>query len=81
MRAIARDEARHAALAWRIAAWAEERLPASARREVRKARKREGEALLRGLGSPHPWVARIAGLPDVARARQLVGGLAERLGW
>ncbi len=39
MRRIARDEARHAALAWRIANWAENRLDAVAKGRVRAARQ------------------------------------------
>lgn len=54
MRAIARDELGHAALAWRIAAWLDARLDAGARHRVREARVRALRALSAGIHDGQP---------------------------
>jgi hypothetical protein len=72
MRCIARDEARHAALAWSIHAWATRGLSPRARARVRAAgagaiaRLRVGARAQRGED-----VARIAGLPSAAEEARL----------
>jgi hypothetical protein len=52
MRRIARDETRHAALAWQVAAWVEPRLGRDARRRVREARDQHARALVAASGDP-----------------------------
>lgn len=69
---IARDELRHAALAWRIEAWTETRLSHAARARVRAAR----HAAVTGLRDELAWepsreLVEGAGLPDAGRARAL----------
>jgi hypothetical protein len=73
---IARDETRHAALAWDVARWAERRLSAPARGRVADARRGAAEELQRELRGAQPLpVDAAAGLPS-----PLVGGaLAEHL--
>jgi hypothetical protein len=69
---IARDETRHAALAWAIAGWIEPRLDASARRDVRRARQRALASLRRATTEP-PDVLRLdAGLPTAREATELI---------
>jgi hypothetical protein len=78
MRAIARDELRHAALAWRIADWLDARLDAAARARVREAR---GAALERmraamaaeGAGDP------VLGFPAATASVALVDHLWDAL--
>jgi hypothetical protein len=69
---IARDEARHAAFSWRLAAWLRPRLTPAARAHVNVARQR-AVALLRSelLVSPHADVAWEAGVPSSAVACRL----------
>jgi hypothetical protein len=74
---IAADETRHAALAWAVAAWAEARLDDAARARVERARQRAVARLREELGAGYPAEVRSeAGLPDPARARALLTGLA-----
>ena len=78
MRVIAVDEARHAQLAWHIAAWAEPQLSAAQREELQQAQRAALAALAlsqRYLSLP-PSAARIVGLPEPAVAQQLVRDLA-----
>jgi rubrerythrin len=73
MRRIARDEARHAALAWAIDAWATPHLSAAARARVRAAQLEAFEDLRREASRPVlPDVAAVAGMPDAGRAARLV---------
>jgi hypothetical protein len=80
MRAIARDEVRHAALAFRVGAWIEKRLDAAQRARIDRAQRRAIEALYQDLGvePTREWVVD-AGLPTSAEARQLFGGLARSI--
>lgn len=74
MRGIARDEARHADLGWRIDAWLEDIAPADERRAMRAARIASLRALERSLatyGDGDPTL----GLPNRAEARALFGAL------
>jgi hypothetical protein len=72
MRAVGRDEERHAELAWDIARWAEPRLSPAARRRLARARRAAVAALERELAveTPEPLV-RVAGLPTRAVAQKL----------
>jgi len=76
IRRIAADEARHAALAWSIAAWLEPRLDAASRRAVRCAKQRAVGGLTRTWShSPANELASWAGLPSAAGAAALIGHL------
>ena len=77
---IARDETRHAALAWDIHTWAVSVLGDSAIAKLEHARRaaiRELETLLDI--APHRDVRIQAGVPSPAHARHLMSGLAERV--
>ncbi|WP_342375193.1 ferritin-like domain-containing protein [Myxococcus stipitatus] len=81
MTSIARDELRHAELAWAVDAWAAKRLPPEAREHLREARRET----LRGLRSdverhaPPPLLVRDAGVPSRVDALRLVNGMTELL--
>jgi hypothetical protein len=80
MQCIARDETRHAALAWRIARWAERRLDAPARRRVRLARQSSVESLLRDLQYQASESLRtVAGVPQGSLAQHLAQSLSSEL--
>jgi hypothetical protein len=64
MTRIAKDETRHAALSWSIAAWAENQLSPAARRRVTARGTAAVSELLKATATPPLDVARIAGLPD-----------------
>jgi hypothetical protein len=65
MARIATDERRHASLAWQIAAWAEPRLSARARRIVARARKQAVRRLGRELTRRIPEsVVSVVGMPS-----------------
>lgn len=77
---IADDEARHAALSWRMHAWFAPRLDDRERADVAAARDRaiaelEDDAWVR---TP-PALVRAAGLPDAAEKRALLGALRDAL--
>jgi hypothetical protein len=80
MAGIARDETRHAALAWAVDSWSRALLAPAARRRVHEARheaiERLGEATLAGL--PPDDRAR-AGLPDEDDASRMAGQLGAAL--
>jgi hypothetical protein len=77
---IARDETRHAALAWTVAAWAHERLPEGARRRVARARRAAVEAVARSLGYyVDASLTRRVGLPRPSEARALFAEMARVL--
>jgi hypothetical protein len=75
---IAADEARHAALAWAVARWAEARLDPGARARVWRARDRAVRALRARV--PASRVDAAVGIPDPARRAALVEGFVRRLG-
>ena len=83
MACIARDEARHAALAWAVDAWSRPLLTPAARRRVREVRHEAIEGL---VTAPLADLSRddreAAGLPDedaaAKMARELGGALVER---
>jgi hypothetical protein len=70
---IARDETRHARLAWEIDAWARTALPTRAARLVDEARREAGARLVADVGRiPTPRaLVRELGLPTAAAARAL----------
>jgi len=80
MAGIARDETRHAALAWAVDGWSQALLAPSARRRVREARheaiERLGEATFAGL-PPDDRVS--AGLPDEDEAARMTAALGAAL--
>jgi hypothetical protein len=80
MRVIARDEARHAELAWEIAAWADERLDHAARARVREARARAIADLTREMASgPDPDTVAALGVPTAAEAQAMLESLGGTL--
>ena len=80
MRGIARDETRHAALAWEIAAWLEPRLDARARARLRSARRRAITALRRRTATAVPAVlVRQAGVPPAPAAQRMIDALEQSL--
>ena len=76
LRTIAEDEARHALLGWKVAAWAEDQLEAVERQRVQSARSRAIDELMLALAvSPEESLVRDAGLPRAAEALALAGSL------
>jgi hypothetical protein len=80
MRDIARDETRHAALAWDVAQWAERRLPLAERERVTEARARA----LRDLKAqadiePARELVEALGLPTAAQAARLIDAMVRAL--
>ena len=81
MAGIARDEARHAALAWAVDRWSQALLAPAARRRVREARHEAIAAALGRAVSPRcrATAAREAGLPDEDEEARLAGALGAQL--
>jgi hypothetical protein len=80
MRAIARDEVRHAALAFRVAAWADRRLDARQKARVEIARRRAFADLRRELSREVPAeLVATAGLPSSVQALRLLEEMARVL--
>ncbi|HZF50426.1 MAG TPA: hypothetical protein VE093_17330 [Polyangiaceae bacterium] len=80
MRRIARDEARHAALGWEVARWAEARLSRADRARVSEARDSARRALSEAATQEVPEeLIRYAGLPRPAHARAILEELARAL--
>jgi hypothetical protein len=80
MTQIARDETRHAAIAWAIASWVEPKLDAEAQARVRDARQRAAQELTRELGCEAPAkLQSAAGVPAANVAQQLARSLAGEL--
>jgi len=80
MARVARDETRHAALAWRIASWLDRRLTPAARDRVRRARAEAARALATRARVPDFAAARATlGLPDPDEAERMVRELDARL--
>jgi hypothetical protein len=75
LRTVAKDEMRHAALAWGLARWIEPRLDAAAHRRVTRRRGEAAGRLARAVRRAiDPSLARVAGLPAPADAMRLVEG-------
>jgi hypothetical protein len=80
MRIIARDETRHAALAWEIAAWAEPRLTSEERSEIAAAQREAALALRLELEAEPPTEAqRLAGAPRARDALAMFDAAAAEL--
>jgi hypothetical protein len=76
MKRVARDEARHAALGWRVRAWANDMLSATDRDRVSAAMKAAVDELERSADARvDPKAAEALGLPSAARATALVAAL------
>jgi rubrerythrin len=72
MKRIARDETRHAALAWGIARWVERRLSPAGRASVRRAMGEAFGALRREVEATPAATARVLGLPAGGNGAELV---------
>jgi hypothetical protein len=80
MARIARDETRHAELAWEVARWAEPRLGRAGRRRAAAARRSAFDALESHLSkAPDPALVRDVGLPLPAKALAMARGLRANL--
>lgn len=80
MTQIARDETRHAAIAWRIARWAEGQLDAGAKLRVRQARQSAVDTLLGELNYESATsLEQTAGVPTAALARRMASRLSSEL--
>ncbi len=80
MAPIARDETRHAELAWKVAAWAAPRLSPASRRRVERARARAFAELRAEAARPLPAAqVALAGLPSPATAARLLDALESTL--
>jgi hypothetical protein len=71
MARIARDETRHAALAWRVARWAEPRVDRLTRARVVAARSAAISELLASTSEPSPELVSVLGLPTRAQGAAL----------
>ena len=79
--AVAADEARHAALSWEVAEWAEQRLDARARGRVVAARRRALASLAATVRArPTGAFDAVVGQPGRPAASALLEGLATSLG-
>jgi hypothetical protein len=80
MTGIARDETRHAALAWAVDGWSQALLTPAARRRVREARHEAIEELVKARLADLPRDnRRQAGLPEVEEEARMAGELGARL--
>lgn len=79
-RAIARDELRHARLAWGVARFAEQRLSRAARKRVHEAQQEALRTLVAELATePHRELVQYVGLPRSKPAGRLVAHLEQQL--
>ena len=80
MREIARDETRHAAIAWSVARWVEPKLEPEARERIRQARRTAVLDLMREISyqAPEP-LQTLAGVPETTVALGLARTLAAEL--
>jgi hypothetical protein len=77
---IAEDEVRHAALAWKIAAWLEPRLDTAVREKVERARREALRELREELADePEPALATSLGLPSARTALDMLHSLERTL--
>jgi rubrerythrin len=80
MRTIARDETRHAAMAWAVARWLEPQLDARARVRVARARRGAIAALRRDVAKRvDAALVESAGVPTSTRALALVDAIENEL--
>ncbi|MBL9021507.1 MAG: ferritin-like domain-containing protein [Myxococcales bacterium] len=81
MRTIARDETRHAALSFAVAAWVEPRLGRAAQRRVAEARRDELALLVHSAARPvSRALVSAVGLPDARAATELARRFADAVG-
>jgi hypothetical protein len=78
MKGVARDEVRHAALAWRIADWLDARLDVRTRARVRRARGAALESTAAAIAREGPGDERL-GLPTAERLGAILASLADAL--
>lgn len=76
MAAIARDEAKHAQLAWRVQRWLAPRLSPAERRAADNHARAARAELHAAAGAIDGELARVVGLPSESAARRLLGELA-----
>ena len=79
LRRIARDETRHAALAWSMARWAEQRLDRAAQLRVADARSAAVGELRRRVSGADPALVRRGLVPGARAARSMVDALDRAL--
>lgn len=80
MQRIAREETSHAALSFELQRWLERRLHRTQLQRVEAAKRRALGELRAALELPHEMtIAEIAGLPSVARSRELFASLTATL--
>jgi hypothetical protein len=80
MRRIAADELKHASLAWKIAAWSERKLSASALARIRDARRAAAAGLRSELEQPpHTSIIAALGVPSAENALRLHRALERRV--
>jgi hypothetical protein len=79
MARIARDETRHAELAWDVMRWAETRLSPASRRRVTRAMAREVAAIERSVANEPPTAWRAAGHPSARESRAMLASLRASL--
>jgi hypothetical protein len=78
MASIARDETRHAELAWSVSRFLDAKLDRHARARVARARACAHAELVAGAGTQsHPSLVREAGVPSSNDARRLVAALGD----
>jgi hypothetical protein len=79
MASIAEDEARHAELAWEVAAWAESKLSPAARSRTVAARDQALAELNVAVVSPPSSLVAVAGLPPIEINANLIEALVEQV--
>jgi hypothetical protein len=80
MQQIAKDETRHAALAWKIHEWADRRLEVSDRQRVNDARREAIEEIARAaIETPALSLRQPAGIPGPAEAKRMMTDLRTTL--
>jgi rubrerythrin len=80
LRRIARDELRHAALAWELRTWFDARLTAAAKRRVNEALLSSAQSLaIHDEPEPSPELRELAGVPDAAMRRALLEPIRRRI--
>jgi hypothetical protein len=80
MQRIAKDEARHAKLAWAVAEWIDGQLDAAARRRVRRAREKAIEQLRReATALTEVALTERLGMPSAAQASAMLDALGGSL--
>ncbi len=79
MQLIADDETRHASLAWRVAKWAEDKLNAEERAEVRSLQQAELRRMACNLLHEHTPIPE-AGLPERHESLRLLKGFSAAVG-